>query len=270
MSGPGRTADRRRPRTTRARPDATDARRRTETDERAERARPTNGQDRGRPSWCGSRATPATAPPSWTRSIGSGRVEHPAGRGATRCRSRSGTTRRPAALDRRHHRPAELDRRGHRVTGIELSRPSSAPRRCGRRPSAGRGRPPAGRARSRASCRCATVPLAVTVSRPAGSRVAVRTGSADVTGDRAGRAAAVRTGSGNVHVDRVDGDAEVTTGSGGSRARTGTGRTRAQDGLRRGRGGLAGRHRPRSRPAAATSRLGAVHADLACAPAPAT
>nr|WP_062401159.1 hypothetical protein [Pseudonocardia sp. AL041005-10] len=58
------------------------------------------------------------------------------------------------------------------------------------------------------------VPLVVTVSAPAGSRPAVRTGAASV--ELTGRAswAAVRTGSGAARVAQVHGDADVTTGSG--------------------------------------------------------
>lgn len=80
------------------------------------------------------------------------------------------------------------------------------------------------------------VPLIVTVIAPAGSRVAARTGSGDVTvTGRAGRATA-KSGSGRVTVGTVDGDAEVETGSGeidlgtvGGRARmrTGSGGIRA-------------------------------------------
>jgi Putative adhesin len=76
------------------------------------------------------------------------------------------------------------------------------------------------------------VPLLVTVTAPAGSRVAARTGAGDVA--VAGRAgwAAVRTGSGRATLGPVDGDADVTTGSGDitlgdvsgrSRVRTGSG-----------------------------------------------
>ena len=79
------------------------------------------------------------------------------------------------------------------------------------------------------------VPLAVTVSAPAGSRLAARAGSGDVrvTG-RAGWAA-VRTGSGRIVVAAVDGDVDVTTGSGDvelgpisgrARVRTGSGGVR--------------------------------------------
>ena len=76
------------------------------------------------------------------------------------------------------------------------------------------------------------VPLLVTVSAPAGSRPAVRTGAAGV--ELTGRAAwvAVRTGSGTARVGEVTGDADITTGSGGidlgscggrARLRTGSG-----------------------------------------------
>lgn len=76
------------------------------------------------------------------------------------------------------------------------------------------------------------VPLAVTVSAPAGSRLAARTGTGDVivTG-RAGWTA-LRTGTGRVRTDDVDGDLDVQSGSGDvtigaargrSRVRTGTG-----------------------------------------------
>jgi len=77
------------------------------------------------------------------------------------------------------------------------------------------------------------VPLAVTISAPTGSRLAVRTGSGDVTVTGRAGWAAVRTGSGNVTVAAVDGDADMTTGSGDvgldavsgrARVRTGSGR----------------------------------------------
>ncbi|HVL82682.1 MAG TPA: DUF4097 family beta strand repeat-containing protein [Pseudonocardia sp.] len=59
-----------------------------------------------------------------------------------------------------------------------------------------------------------TLPLAVTVTAPAGSRLTARTGAGDITVDgRAGRAA-VRTGSGNVRLGPVAGEVDVTTGSG--------------------------------------------------------
>jgi hypothetical protein len=58
------------------------------------------------------------------------------------------------------------------------------------------------------------VPLAVTVTAPAGSRLAARTGSGDVSVSGPAGWAAVRTGSGRVDMGAVDGDADVTTGSG--------------------------------------------------------
>lgn len=79
------------------------------------------------------------------------------------------------------------------------------------------------------------VPLAVTVSAPAGSRLAARTGSGDVTVTGTAAWAAVRTGSGQVRAGDVDGDADVTTGSGDvdlgavggrGRVRTGSGGVR--------------------------------------------
>jgi DUF4097 and DUF4098 domain-containing protein YvlB len=77
------------------------------------------------------------------------------------------------------------------------------------------------------------VPLAITVSAPAGSRLAARTGAGDIS--MTGRAgwAGVRTGSGRISVAAVDGDTDVTTGSGDVelgpvsgrlRVRTGSGR----------------------------------------------
>lgn len=59
-----------------------------------------------------------------------------------------------------------------------------------------------------------TVPLSVTVTAPARSRLTARTGSGDVTVHGRAGAAAVRTGSGAVRVEQVDGEADVTTGSG--------------------------------------------------------
>lgn len=76
------------------------------------------------------------------------------------------------------------------------------------------------------------VPLLVTITAPAGSRVAARTGAGDVTVTGSAGWAAVRTGSGGVTLGPVDGDADVTTGSGDisvgevsgrSRVRTGSG-----------------------------------------------
>jgi hypothetical protein len=80
-----------------------------------------------------------------------------------------------------------------------------------------------------------TVPLAVTVLAPPGSRLSVRTGAGDV--EVTGRAgpAAVRTGSGAVGLATVDGDADVTTGSGDVELGTVSGRAR----LRAGSGSIA-------------------------------
>ncbi|GAA1325271.1 DUF4097 family beta strand repeat-containing protein [Pseudonocardia xinjiangensis] len=74
------------------------------------------------------------------------------------------------------------------------------------------------------------VPLAITVSAPAGSRLAARAGAGDirVTG-RAGWAG-VRTGSGQISVAAVDGDADVTTGSGDVELGPVSGRTRVRTG----------------------------------------
>lgn len=79
------------------------------------------------------------------------------------------------------------------------------------------------------------VPLAITVSAPAGSRLAARTGAGDVRVSGTAGWAAVRTGSGRVGVEAIDGDADVTTGtgdidlgpvSGRGRVRTGSGQVR--------------------------------------------
>lgn len=74
------------------------------------------------------------------------------------------------------------------------------------------------------------VPLVVTVTAPAGSRLAARTGAGDVV--MTGRAgwAAVRTGSGEVDVAAVDGDTDVTTGSGDLVLGEVTGRARLRTG----------------------------------------
>lgn len=74
------------------------------------------------------------------------------------------------------------------------------------------------------------VPLAITVSAPAGSRLAARAGAGDVrvTG-RAGWAG-VRTGSGRISVAAVAGDADVTTGSGDVELGPVSGRTRVRTG----------------------------------------
>jgi hypothetical protein len=79
------------------------------------------------------------------------------------------------------------------------------------------------------------VPLVVTVTAPAGSRLAARTGAGDVSVTGRAGWAAVRTHSGDVDVAAVDGDADVTTGSGDlvlgevagrARLRTGSGSVR--------------------------------------------
>ncbi|MEN3263230.1 MAG: hypothetical protein V7646_124 [Pseudonocardia sp.] len=74
------------------------------------------------------------------------------------------------------------------------------------------------------------VPLAITVSAPAGSRLAARAGAGDirVTG-RAGWAG-VRTGSGRISVAAVEGDADVTTGSGDIELGAVSGRVRVRTG----------------------------------------
>jgi hypothetical protein len=79
------------------------------------------------------------------------------------------------------------------------------------------------------------VPLVITVTAPAGSRLAARTGAGDVAVTGRAGWAAVRTGSGEVEVAAVDGDTDVTTGSGDlllgevagrARLRTGSGTVR--------------------------------------------
>ncbi len=76
------------------------------------------------------------------------------------------------------------------------------------------------------------VPLSVTVSAPAGSRLAARTGTGDVIATGRAGWTALRTGTGRVRVDDVDGDLDVQSGSGDvsigstrgrARVRTGTG-----------------------------------------------
>lgn len=79
-----------------------------------------------------------------------------------------------------------------------------------------------------------TVPLALRVTAPAGSRLAVRTGSGDVTVEGRAGWTAVRTGSGDVRVDAVDGEADLSTGSGELDLGPVTGRAR----LRTGSGGI--------------------------------
>lgn len=74
------------------------------------------------------------------------------------------------------------------------------------------------------------VPLAVTVTAPAGSRLAARAGSGDVTVAGTAGWAAVRTGSGQVRTSRVDGDADVTSGSGDVELGAVSGRGRVRSG----------------------------------------
>ncbi|TCK25325.1 DUF4097 family beta strand repeat-containing protein [Pseudonocardia endophytica] len=76
----------------------------------------------------------------------------------------------------------------------------------------------------------AGVPLVVTVSAPRGSRLAARTGAADVTVRGQARWAAVRTGSGAARLEEVDGDVDVTTGSGGIELGAVAGRARLRAG----------------------------------------
>ncbi|MFP5023394.1 DUF4097 family beta strand repeat-containing protein [Pseudonocardia phyllosphaerae] len=105
------------------------------------------------------------------------------------------------------------------------------------------------------------VPLHVTVSAPAGSRPAVRTGAAPV--ELTGRSGwtAIRTGSGAARLPEVDGDVDVTTGSGGidlgactgrATLRAGTGAVEA--------GSLAGSSRIRT--GSGDIRVGELAADL--------
>lgn len=74
------------------------------------------------------------------------------------------------------------------------------------------------------------VPLAVTVSAPAGSRLAARSGAGDVTVTGRAGWAAVRTGSGEVTIAAVDGDADITTGSGDIEMGEVSGRARLRTG----------------------------------------
>ena len=74
------------------------------------------------------------------------------------------------------------------------------------------------------------VPLAVTVSAPARSRLAARTGSGDVAVAGTAGWTSVRTGSGQVTTGAVGGDADVTTGSGDVEVGAVTGRGRLRTG----------------------------------------
>jgi hypothetical protein len=77
-----------------------------------------------------------------------------------------------------------------------------------------------------------TVPLAVTVRAPAGSHVITKAGSAEVTVTGAAGRLEIRTGTGDVTVDRADASSRIDSGSGklrlgpmlgGLRAKTGSG-----------------------------------------------
>lgn len=74
------------------------------------------------------------------------------------------------------------------------------------------------------------VPLAVTVTAPAGSRLAARTGAGDLAVSGRAAWAALRTGSGGIEVAAVDGDVDVTTGSGDVDIREVSGRARIRTG----------------------------------------
>lgn len=105
------------------------------------------------------------------------------------------------------------------------------------------------------------VPLIVTVSAPRGSRLAARTGAADVAVRGQARWAAVRTGSGAARLEEVDGDVDVTTGSGGIDLGAVAGRAR----LRAGSGvvdvaALAGPSQVRT--GSGDVRIGEITADL--------
>jgi len=105
------------------------------------------------------------------------------------------------------------------------------------------------------------VPLVVTVSAPRGSRLAARTGAADVAVRGQTRWAAVRTGSGAARLQEIDGDVDVTTGSGGIDLGAVAGRAR----LRAGSGvvdvaSLAGPSQVRT--GSGDVRVGEVTADL--------
>lgn len=105
------------------------------------------------------------------------------------------------------------------------------------------------------------VPLVVTISAPTGSRLAVRTGSGDVTVKGRAGWAAVRSGSGDVTVAAVDGDADVTTGSGDVDLGAVTGRARVRTGS--GRIALAAAGGPTEIKAGSGDvRLGEVTGDL--------
>ncbi len=74
------------------------------------------------------------------------------------------------------------------------------------------------------------VPLAVSVSAPAGSRLAVRTGSGDVHVTGTAGWTAVRTGSGEIRTGAIHGNADITTGSGDVELGALAGRARVRTG----------------------------------------
>jgi hypothetical protein len=105
------------------------------------------------------------------------------------------------------------------------------------------------------------VPLVVTVRAPAGSRLAVRSGSGDITVTGRAGGSSARTGAGDIRLDAVDGDAELNAGSGTVQAGPISGRTRARTGS--GDLSLAALNGPGDVKAGSGKiRLGEVRADL--------
>lgn len=105
------------------------------------------------------------------------------------------------------------------------------------------------------------VPLVVTVRAPAGSKLAVRAGSGDITVTGRAGSSAARTGAGDIRLDAVDGDAELTAGSGTVHAGAIKGRTRARTGS--GDVSLAALNGPGEvKAGSGTVRVGEVRADL--------
>ncbi|MFC4945522.1 DUF4097 family beta strand repeat-containing protein [Pseudonocardia sp. GCM10023141] len=105
------------------------------------------------------------------------------------------------------------------------------------------------------------VPLNVTVTAPAGSVLAARTGAGDVTVTGRAAKAAVKSGSGRVTLGTVDGEAQAETGSGDIDLGTVGGRAS----VRSGSGGIAATSLGGSttiKTGSGDIRLGAVSADL--------
>lgn len=75
-----------------------------------------------------------------------------------------------------------------------------------------------------------TVPLAITVTAPAGSTLTARSGSADLTVDGVAGRIDASTGSGDIRVQRCEGPVEVRTGSGEVRLGSVAGTLRARTG----------------------------------------